>query len=176
MSRVIDPLLMENNEIKTRGIKESETAKCFEFYCAGVLHASEGGTNRQDFYKQIYERAQALNPEVDPNSLTFPIGKDEHEVLLQAEDNMHDPYAVKCYLVVKGQKFDVGYVPRVISRDVSRALRNNRITEGKIYKVRYGQWRKDCFTLKIVVGYDGKRFISSRALSYERLKGAVDEL
>lgn len=154
---------------------ENVDAKTIEFYPNGLSKPSIGGVNRQYYLEQIFANAAKRNPNVsDLRGKEFPLGKDDHAIVLVPEPtNEVDPYAIRVYLVVEDKRFDIGWVPQIISKLVSNNI--ERINDGKIIKV-YDQAYDKYFAAKVVFGYDEKHIVSSMHLSRERLNGVVKEI
>ncbi len=159
------------------GIVERPKDQCIEFYTTGITFKKPNEKfSRQYYIRQVYHHAESLHPDVEISEVQFPINIDDHRVMLIPEhNNPHDATASNVVLVIKDKKYDIGYVPKKISNTVAKALVKGRLTEGKILRVSHHK-NKKYYVIKVVFGYDGRRFLTSRTLSYERLQGVVDEL
>lgn len=157
------------------GIQDHPDQSYFEFYPAGYAHQTKSGVARQVYHKQIFEQATKENPDAeDIENLLFPIDVDDHSIILMRDpNNDQDPHALSIFLLIGGDKFDIGYVPKKISKQIDTDI--NRITEGRIYRVKERAYNK-YYSTKVVIGYDNRRFLGENTLSYERLADIIDEL
>lgn len=154
---------------------ENIEVRTFEFYPNGLSKPAISGVNRQYYLEQIFNAAAKKHPEVsDLRKKEFPLGKDDHAIVLIPEsNNAVDPYAVRVYLIVEDKRFDIGWVPQIISKLVSNNIK--RINEGKIIRV-HDQAYDKYFAVKVIFGYDEKQIVGRQRLSRDRLNGILKEI
>ena len=172
------PGILQNEnylERNSTGIMDRPEEQYFEFYPAGYSHKTPTGEARQDFHKSIFDRAVNNNPDVNNvEDVIFPISVDDHKIILvKDQGNPYDPHALTVYLVFDEKKYNIGHVPMKISEVIDKQF--DRLSEGKVYKVREKAYGKH-YSTKVVVGYDECRFLGEHTLACERLSDILDEI
>lgn len=148
-----DKSMLYLEKTKSRGsIQDHPDEGYIEFYPSGYSHSSRrDNENRQVVQQAIYQAAVSYHTEAQE----FPFEKIDHSVyLLPDVENPVDPNAMWVILDAPNLRNchnrDIGFVPAEIAQALKENI--NRITAGRIYKVR-ADWHKKFYTCKVVLYY-----------------------
>lgn len=131
------------------------------------------GTNRQDYYRRIYQTVQKMELE----DAFFPFGIKDTEITLVPEPtNPVDKYAIKVILNTNSKSLlkdlngvDLGYIPQDISYPLNKNLKRvDKVLIKNVYRNTHSKY----FTCKIAISYDGNSFINDNS---SRFEGLLDE-
>ena len=163
--------------------------QCIEFYPAGFSKPTSQNKSRQLLHSWLWDIT--VNNMV--TGVKYPFGKDTHNIILVPEPtNKYDPYAIKVEFralnTTNGVRvfntsqhnyntfFELGYVPRSISKTFSKHL--DTITSGEILCVEdkvYGE----LYRTKVIFHYTVPEIVTLPLLDLnyrDRLNGMLKEI